>query len=239
MVKEEDFPYIVSVFDIEALTEMVDERELIMFIAERTEMSKRGRIIAFDEPDYLRFYLKPEFKLIKAMLSQDNSIFNYVGSPELPVRKPELLMDIFDQIGSESFAIFDLTGSIGRRAKVAVMEILYSVYCDWAAAGDHLVHSMIDFESLVKDHLRDGKPCKVVAWGGFREYIRNSKKPDDVLRQVGKLAVSYGLNVLLVYSYEHGLENILNEEQKRHENDVKRFLRRRQLLAVGDEVPRS
>ena len=234
LVEEGDFPYIVSVFDIEALTEMVNERRLIEFIAERTELSKRGAILAFDEPDYLRFYLKPEYRSLSALFSRGSSVLNFVGSPELPVRKSPLLLSVFDAIGSGGFTIFDLRSAVGRRAEGVAMETLYSVYCGWDEAGAHLVHDLESFRLLLVKHRSAGKPCRAVAWGGFREFVRTKKEPSKVQMQIVELAVSNGLNALIAYSYDYGLESLFREQEEKGEAEMMAFLERRRSFAEAE-----
>jgi hypothetical protein len=234
LVEEGDYPYIVCIFDIEGLTAMADERTLVQFFAERIELSKLGTIISYDEPDYLRFYVKPDYEAFKSMLTRTNSVLNYVGSPELPARKSSLYLGILDAIGSETFAIADLRGSIGREAKRIAMETLYSVYCDWDEAGTHLVHDETEFWPLTESHHKQGKPCKLIAWEGFWDYVRGPKSPQQILRRIERRASKMGLRALLLYGYDLGPDILRKEQIQESEEDLSRFLQRQDIIKTSN-----
>ena len=230
LVAERDYPWIVSVFDIEALTAMVDERRLMEFVVERTEISKLGNMLAQDEPDYLRFFLKPEFQLYKKSLEKTNSILNYSGSPELPAKKSRLFLGILEAIGSEMSLIIEMKGLAGREGRAAALDTLYSVYCNWEEAMDHVVTNIGEFEKTLKKHKAAGNPCKAIAWEGFWEFVQDPRDRQSKMDKIREISESLGLRALIALSYDVGIEALLELQHAEGEEDVRRFVERKKFL---------
>jgi hypothetical protein len=223
LVKEGDFPYIVNIFDLEALATMADEKVLTQFISERIELSRLARIISYDEPDYLRLFLKPDYQLFKEAVRRSNSVLHYVGSSELPTRKSPLFLAVLNAIGSEMFAIVDLKSSAGREAKRTALDVLYSTYCNWDEAFIHLVRDEREFRTLVETHYNSGSPCRLIAWEGFWDYSRGKERPWQILRQAEKLARSLNVGALIVFSHDRAMDALMQEEIEEAEDEMKRF----------------
>ena len=171
VVRGGPYPYIVSLFDLDQITEAVDIDLFVRFLNERISMSETPFIVCMDEADYLNLFLKPEYEEIKKMTVAREITMNYVGHGEIPRQISTL--EMFKRIINEDkFALIKVHADSTDKAVKTVMSVLYSIYVDWDVVLKHMVFGLKDYRCLVESYKNRGTKCKLLGWEGMEETLR-------------------------------------------------------------------
>jgi hypothetical protein len=176
LVQDHDYPYIVSIFDLEFIAEMLDADKFIEFVLERIDLYEHPHIICTDESDYVKLFLKPEYKKIKQALISGYHTLSYIG-PEVVTQRQVLsnpLHIILDAIGSDGFMLLEFRGGYSKEMVENAMGLLYLVYDDWDKVLPHMVFDAKGFNVVVQSYRQQGKKCRAIAWEGMNEYLKHA-----------------------------------------------------------------
>lgn len=75
-------PYIINIYDLDIITDLINKKDFIDFVAQRIELSKAGRIFAADEIDYFVLYRMHGFEKYARLLEERRSELHYIGHLE-------------------------------------------------------------------------------------------------------------------------------------------------------------
>ena len=171
VVGQDEYPYIISIFDLDDITNVVDANLFLKFVQERLELFHHPHIICMDEVDYLRLYLKPEYKQLKNSILEKKANLVYRGRGEiLPTLDTSSLLDSI--INQDKFAVFKVCGLPVEEAPKVVMGILYAVYGDWKTVLRHVIFNLEGYYELVNSYRAQGEKCKAIGWEGMEEYLK-------------------------------------------------------------------
>lgn len=82
-IKMNDFiPYIINIYDLDIITDLITKKELWDFIIKRIELFKKGVIYSADELDYFVMYKKYGLEKYADELVKKNSMLLYIGHLE-------------------------------------------------------------------------------------------------------------------------------------------------------------
>jgi hypothetical protein len=170
LVRHGMYPYIISLFDLDDITDVVDADLFVEFIQERLRMFNQPNIICLDELDYLRFYLKPEYQEMKESINKKQISLIYTGHGD-PIPKLHVDTLLSEVMSDEKFAILKIDDMPLEQAPYLVMKILYSIYHDYDVVLKHMVLSLKNYHELIDSYKSQGKTCKAIGWEGMEEYL--------------------------------------------------------------------
>lgn len=75
-------PYIINIYDLDIITDLISKEDFIDFASKRIELSKVGRIFAADEIDYFVLYRMHGFEKYTRLLEKSQSELHYIGHLE-------------------------------------------------------------------------------------------------------------------------------------------------------------
>jgi hypothetical protein len=159
--------------------------------------------VCTDESDYLKLYLKPEYKQIKEILIKNKNFLIYTGPDVSSLKQGEInpLHLIINAIGSDSFTQIELRGNYGKNTVGLAMGILYKVYNDWYKALHHMVFDVEGFNEIVQSYQNEGKKCRAIAWEGMKEYLSHVSNEDTkiFLKKLNDGSIQKDVNILITF----------------------------------------
>jgi hypothetical protein len=78
----EPLPYIISAYDLDIITDLVEKNDFVDFVGQRIEMSKNPVMFCTDEIDYFVFYKMHGFAEYIEKLQRNKSELHYIGHLE-------------------------------------------------------------------------------------------------------------------------------------------------------------
>jgi hypothetical protein len=204
LIKDKEYPYIISITDLESLRHVADERFFMEFILERLGMYEKPYFIAYDELDYFILFSKPEYKEIKKKVIQSEVTLNYVAHLPSPVINPHTFHILLNTIGADDFVILKIGDRYDKMLVTIGFNLLYHLYCDWEIAKKHFVFNAKEFSSLVKEYREKGMKCRAIFWEGFYEYLKFCQETGryqeirDIKQKLKDGSIRNDLNVLIV-----------------------------------------
>jgi hypothetical protein len=219
LLQGKDYPYIISISDLESIRHLTNEQTFVSFLLERLSMYEQPYFTANDEYDYFILFSKSEYKEIKEKIIQVQTVLSYVAHLPSPVVKPHIFKVLLETIGSDEFAIIKIGEKYDRTLPEIVFSLLYDLYCQWDAVLKHLVFDAKHFSSLMKEYEAEGRKCRAVAWEGFYEYLDFCKQTGhkidctEIEQEIKSGSIGTRLNVLLVFPTDL-YEKIREEKSK-------------------------
>ena len=171
MVEEREYPYIISIYDLETLGRIAGPKKFLDFVEERIEMYNRPVFEAQDEFDYFILYSKPEYAELKRKAAEVGMIVSYVAHETPPVFKSPMFYSCLDLLGSDRFGIIKLGKKYSKQVAYTGFGVLYELYNSWE--GDmHFAFSVEDYDKVIAHEAKLGRKCRALVWEGLWEYIR-------------------------------------------------------------------
>lgn len=203
-IDQDDYPYIVSVNDLEEITSITNANLLVKFITERINLSHHPRIFCFDEKDYFRLFLKPEYEEMKAEVLSKVENFFYVGHGPLAALSSgqNWVASLKRLIELDQFMLLKVGAPTLRDKINFALGVLSEIYGDPKEALNHAILDFPHYRQIVKSYKRLGKKCKAICWEGMEQYLRIFRKSREVRAFVRKLEtrrINDEVNLLITF----------------------------------------
>ena len=170
MVEDEDYPYIISVTDLETLRRLSDPPLFMQFLIERLGMYALPLFLAHDELDYFTLFTKSEYPEIKDLVTKSGKALNYVAHVVPPPVLSNLFMECLDILGTDSSAVIKPKADYSPEVAANAFGLIYQLYISWRGA-EHLVFNSDEYEAIISRYKRRGEKCRALVWEGLEEYI--------------------------------------------------------------------
>jgi len=171
LVTDGEYPYIISISDLQSIRCLSDEATFIRFVEERLNMYRQPYFLAQDEFDYFILFNKPEYEEIKEKILKVQTVLDYVAHIQSPLAKTRTFYEILETIGSEDFAVFKIGKRYDRALASIGFSLLYDIYCDWSLTLEHFVFDIKGFNAIILEHQKKGTTCRAIVWEGLYEYL--------------------------------------------------------------------
>jgi hypothetical protein len=205
LIEDKEYPYIISIYDLESMRHVADEKTFMAFLLERLKMYEQPCLLAYDEFDYFILFSKPEYEEIKEKIIKAQVTLNYVAHLPSPVMKPRTFHVLLDTIGSDRFAILKIGDKYDKEYVSIAFYLLYELYCDWDTVMKHFVFHAKGFNALMNEYRKKGMKCRAVAWEGMYEHLKFchdiGKDQDcrEIERKLEDGSIGNELNVLITF----------------------------------------
>lgn len=203
LIKDKEYPYIISIYDLESIRHIADEKTFMAFLLERLSMYEQPYFLAYDEFDYFILFSKPEYEEIKEEIIKAQVTLNYVAHLPSPVMKPLTFHALLDTIGSDRFAILKIGDKYDKKYASIAFCLLYELYCTWDAVMKHFVFDAKGFNALIGEYRNKGTKCRAVVWEGMYEYLKfcheigRDQDCKEIERKLEDGSIGNELNVLI------------------------------------------
>ena len=203
MVKDNDYPYIISVNDLETLRRLSDAPLFMQFVLERLEMYNHPTFLAHDEFDYFILFTKGEYPRIKDIFTKSGKVLNYVAHVVPPPVLSNLFMECLDVLGTDSSAVIKPRADYSPEVAANAFGLIYQLYNTWRG-GMHLVFNLEEYEALISGYKSRGERCRALVWEGLEEYIDHlrilgeSQKADLLRKKLDEGGFGEDTGILIV-----------------------------------------
>jgi hypothetical protein len=177
LIQGNEYPYIISISDLQSIRPITTEHLFMSFILERLSMYEKPCFLAYDEYDYFLLFCKKEYHGIKGEALTVQTIVNYVAHEPSPFMKSHIFHVMLETIGSESFSVIKIGKKYDKNLAGIAFNLLYDLYGQWEVAV--LRHTVLDingFVNILNEYKKQGKKCRAIVWEGFFEYLAFCKQ---------------------------------------------------------------
>ncbi|MCW4020491.1 MAG: hypothetical protein NWF14_04595 [Candidatus Bathyarchaeota archaeon] len=225
LIKDKEYPYIISIYDLESIRFLADEKTFMAFLLERLSMYEQPYFLAYDEFDYFVLFSKPEYEEIKEKIIKAQVTLDYVAHLPSPVKKPLTFHALLETIGSDSLAIVKIGDMYDKEYASIAFCLLYELYCTWDAVMKHFVFDAKGFNALIREYRNKGTKCRAVVWEGMYEHLKfcheigQDQDCKEIERKLEDGSIGNELNVLITFPtdiYEEIWKKYKMEEGRRN-----------------------
>jgi len=214
VIDSDDYPYIISIRDLDEITRFGNADLLVRFIIERINLSLEPRIFCSDEVDYFKLFLKPEYEEIKGSVLSKKIYFSYVGhSPPLTsVDGQNWIATLKRMIELDQFIMLKVEAPTIRDKVNFALGILHEIYGERQATLHHAVFDLPHYEQIVKSYKASGEKCRALCWEDMNHYfaIFRGSKEKAFLRKLSDGRINDDLNLFVTFD-----SDLWNEIQRK------------------------
>jgi hypothetical protein len=206
LIQDKEYPYIISIYDLESIRRVADEKTFMAFFLERLNMYEQPYFLAYDEFDYFILFSKPQYDEIKQKIIRAQATLNYVAHLPSPVMKPYTFHVLLDAIGSDRFVVLKIGDKYDKEYAFIAFYLLYELYCTWDVVMKHFVFDAKGFNALMREYKNKGVKCRAVVWEGMYEHLKfchdigQDQDCRGIERKLKDGSIGNELNILITFS---------------------------------------